>query len=67
MEARSGTEEIEMRSSDRILAAGIAVLACLILGFVVASRPVAHQAITPSASDAHPSHGKVSAWRTAFL
>ncbi|MDH5175391.1 MAG: hypothetical protein OEW50_02795 [Gammaproteobacteria bacterium] len=58
---------IEMRSSDRILAAGVAVLACLILGFVVASRPVARQAITPSASAAHPSQGKVSAWRTAFL
>ena len=52
--------------SDRILAAGIAVLAWLIVGFVVASRPVAHQAITPSAFDAHPGKAQ-GGWRTAFL
>jgi hypothetical protein len=66
MEARSGIEEIAMSKSDRILAAGIAVLAWLIVGFVVASRPVAHQAITPSAFDAHPGKAQ-GGWRTAFL
>jgi hypothetical protein len=55
-----------MNKSDRILAAGIAVLVWLIVGFAVASRPVAHQAITPSAFDAHPAKAQ-SGWRTAFL
>jgi hypothetical protein len=56
-----------MSKSDRILAAGIAVLVCLVIGFAVASRPVAHQAITPSAFDAQPSKAGGNGWRTAFL
>jgi hypothetical protein len=56
-----------MSKSDRILAMGIAVLVCLVIGYAVASRPVAPQAITPSALDAHPSKAGGSGWRTAFL
>jgi hypothetical protein len=55
-----------MRKSDRILAAGIAVLVWLVAGYAVASRPVARQAITSPAFDAHPTQARIG-WRTAFL
>jgi hypothetical protein len=44
-----------MKTSDRVCATVLAVIAWLIAGYAVASRPVALQAITPSAFDAHPS------------
>jgi hypothetical protein len=56
-----------MRKSDRVCATVLAVIVWLVAGFTVASRPVAQQAITPSALDAHPSKAGGSGWRTAFL
>jgi hypothetical protein len=53
-ETRDKDEGTTMRTSDRILATGIAVIVGLVAGYAVASRPVAHQAITPPALDAHP-------------
>jgi hypothetical protein len=47
-----------MRKSDRVLAAGIAVIVWLVAGYAVASRPVPPQAQVPSAEDARP----VKAW-----
>jgi len=44
-----------MRKSDRVCATVLAVIVWLVAGFTVASRPVALQAITPPALDAHPS------------
>ncbi len=44
-----------MKTSDRIWATVLAVVAWSVAGYAVASRPVAHQAITPPALDAHPS------------
>ncbi|MDH4072561.1 MAG: hypothetical protein OEV41_05590 [Gammaproteobacteria bacterium] len=43
-----------MKTSDRLWATVLAVVAWLIAGYAVASRPVALQAITPPALDAHP-------------
>jgi len=44
-----------MKTSDRIWATVLAVVAWLVAGYAVASRPVAHQAIASPALDAHPS------------
>ena len=44
-----------MKTSDRFWATVLAVVAWSVAGYAVASRPVAHQAITPPALDAHPS------------
>ena len=44
-----------MKTSDRFWATALAVVVWLVAGFAVASRPVALQAITPPALDAHPS------------
>jgi hypothetical protein len=44
-----------MKTSDRIWATVLVVAAWSVAGYVVASRPVAHQAITSPALDAHPS------------
>jgi len=42
---------IAMKTSDRFWATVLAVVAWLIAGYAVASRPVAQQAITPSVLD----------------
>ena len=44
-----------MRTTDRFLAITLAVIVWLFAGYAVASRPVALQAITPPALDAHAS------------
>jgi hypothetical protein len=48
-------EVTAMKTSDRFWATVLAVVAWSVAGYAVASRPVAHQAITPPALDAHPS------------
>jgi hypothetical protein len=55
---------ITMRMSDRFWIAGLSAVAWLIAGYAVASRPVADQAITPPALDAHATKGDV---RAAYL
>ena len=57
-------EVIAMRMSDRFWIAGLSAVAWLIAGYAVASRPVADQAITPPALDAHAT--KVDVW-AAYL
>jgi hypothetical protein len=44
-----------MRKSEKVCATVLAVIVWLVAGHAVASRPVALQAITPPALDAHPS------------
>jgi hypothetical protein len=41
-----------MRSSDKFIAIGLAVIVWLVAGYALASRPSALQAITPPALDA---------------
>ncbi len=43
-----------MRKSEKVCATVLAVIVWLVAGHAVASRPVALQAITPPALDAHP-------------
>lgn len=43
-----------MKTSDRFWATVLAVVAWLVAGYAVASRPVAYLAITSPALDAHP-------------
>jgi hypothetical protein len=44
-----------MKTSEKFCATVLAVIAWLVTGFAVASRPVALQAITSPDLDAHPS------------
>jgi hypothetical protein len=53
-----------MRMSEKFWATGLTAIVWLIAGYAVASRPVADQAITPPALDAHATKGGV---RAAYL
>ena len=57
-------EVIAMRMSEKFWATGLTAIVWLIAGYAVASRPLADQAITPPALDAHATKGDV---RAAYL